>query len=212
MTSLLDLDHQFERIQASLVNDYEGVFTPDEVREAYATAREHIQPQATVEEFLPILSERMARHLLTAKGQAEGRLTKPLPEVLFASERNSARSHMAAALMRVLSEGKVNVRCAGTHPRGGLDPLAVQVLAERDIKIQEPYPLPFSTSLADAADYVVVLGSHDFHSYPGITWLEWEVDSLDGEGLEGAREVRDQLEERVRELLTQIEASGHFAA
>lgn len=212
MTSLLDLDHQFERTMASLVHDYEGVFTPDEVREAFTSARRHIEPQATVEEFLPILSERMARHLLTAKGQAEGRLTKPLPEVLFASDRNSARSHMAAALMRVLSNGRVNVRCAGSHPKGGLDPLAVEVLAERGIKIQEPYPMPFSTSLADAADYLVVLGDHDFHGYPGITWLEWEVESLDGEGLEGARAVRDQLEERVRSLLAEIEAAGHFAA
>lgn len=210
MTSLLDLDRQYENYEASLVNEYRGVCTPEEVREAFHSARVHLAAQATVEDFLPILSERMTRQLLTAMCQAEGRISKPLPEVLFASESNAARSHMAAALMVKHSDGRVNVRCAGSHPKGGLNPLAREVLAERGIRISHPYPLPFSASLADAADYLVLLGTTDFHEYPGLRWMTWDTEGLKCTDIDAARAVCDLIEDHVLELLAEIDASSRW--
>jgi protein-tyrosine-phosphatase len=196
-----ELEARYAYDTAQLADHYEGVFTPQEVADAVAISREHLEKQATVSDFLPLLVSRMAREGLLARGQAQGRITKALPEILFVSEHNSARSHLAAALTRHLAEGKVNVRCAGLHPRGGLDPDVVTVLAERGIALKNPYPMPFTTSLVGAADVVVTLGVPEFHEFPGNHWVNWDVTSVEGESLEVVRSVADELEGRIRGLL-----------
>lgn len=196
-----ELEARYAYDTAQLADHYEGVFTPQEVADAVRISREHIEQQATVNDFLPLLVSRMAKEGLLARAQAQGRITKALPEVLFVSEHNSARSHMAAALCRHLAEGEVNVRCAGLHPAGGLDPDVVTVLAERGITLKNPYPLPFTSSLVGAADVVVTLGVPEFSEFPGKQWINWEIRSVEGESLDVVRQVADQVEEHVRELL-----------
>jgi arsenate reductase len=51
--------------------------------------------------------------------------------VLFLCTGNSARSQLAEALLRNLSEGKINVYSAGTSPRADVHPLTKEVLEER---------------------------------------------------------------------------------
>ena len=196
-----ELEARYAYDTSQLADHYEGVFTPQEVADAVRISREHIEQQATVNDFLPLLVSRMAKEGLLARAQAQGRIAKALPEVLFVSEHNSARSHMAAALCRHLAEGKVNVRCAGLHPQGGLDPDVVTVLAERGITLKNPYPLPFTSSLVGAADVVVTLGVPEFSDFPGKQWINWEIRSVEGESLDVVRQVADQVEEHVRELL-----------
>ena len=196
-----ELEARYAYDAAQLADHYEGVFTPQEVADEVRISREHIEKQATVNDFLPLLVSRMAKEGLLARAQAQGRIAKALPEVLFVSEHNSARSHLAAALCRHMAEGRVNVRCAGLHPRGGLDPDVVTVLAERGISLKNPYPLPFTTSLMGAADVVVTLGVPEFSGFAGKQWVNWEIRSVEGESLDVVRQVADQLEEHVRELL-----------
>jgi arsenate reductase (thioredoxin) len=51
---------------------------------------------------------------------------------------------MAAALAQHLSAGRVHVRSAGSHPTDQINPVAVQVLAERGINLTEAYPKPLT--------------------------------------------------------------------
>lgn len=196
-----ELEARYAYDTAQLADHYEGVFTPQEVADAVRISREHVEKQATVNDFLPLLVSRMAKEGLLARAQAQGRIAKALPEVLFVSEHNSARSHLAAALCRHLAEGKVNVRCAGLQPQGGLDPDVVTVLAERGISLKNPYPLPFTSSVLGAADVVVTLGVPEFSEFAGKHWVNWEIRSVEGESLDVVRQVADQLEQHVRELL-----------
>lgn len=198
-----ELEARYAYDTAQLADHYEGVFTPAEVRAAVEVAREHLEKQATVTDFLPLLVSRMAKEGLLAKAQAEGGIAKALPEILFVSEHNSARSHMAAALTKHLAEGKVNVRCAGLHSRGGLDRDVITVLAERGISLKYPYPMPFTSSLLGAADVVVTLGVPEFHDFAGKRWINWEVPAVVGEDLEAVRRVADDLERRIREMLAE---------
>lgn len=203
MLTAEELEARYAYDTAQLADHYEGVFTPAEVRDAVAVARGHLEKQATVTDFLPLLVSRMAKEGLLAKAQADGRVAKALPEILFVSEHNSARSHMAAALTRHIAEGKVNVRCAGLHPRGGLERDVITVLAERGISLKYPYPMPFTSSLLGAADVVVTLGVPQFHDFAGKVWVNWDVPAVIGEDLDAVRRVADDLEHRIREMLAE---------
>ncbi|WP_194793238.1 low molecular weight phosphatase family protein [Raineyella fluvialis] len=198
-----ELEARYAYDTAQLADHYEGVFTPEEVADAVKVARVHLEKQATVTDFLPLLVSRMAKEGLLARAQAEGWIAKALPEILFVSEHNSARSHMAAALTRHIAAGKVNVRCAGRHPRGGLERDVVTVLAERGIALKYPYPMPFTSSLLGAADVVVTLGVPEFCDFAGKRWINWDIPAVEGEGLEVVREVADDLERRIRVLLSE---------
>ena len=46
-----------------------------------------------------MLVHRFARELLRALGQVQGKIAKPVPEVLFVCVHNAGRSQMAAALL-----------------------------------------------------------------------------------------------------------------
>src|SRR3989338_842296 len=57
-------------------------------------------------------------------------------QILFLCVANSARSQMAEALARVvLGVGSYHFESAGSEPAGGIHPLAVQVMREKDIDI-----------------------------------------------------------------------------
>ena len=65
--------------------------------------------------FVPVLAHRFARERLKALGQADGRIAKEQPEVLFVCVHNAGRSQMAAGLVTLRSEGRIHVRSAGDH-------------------------------------------------------------------------------------------------
>lgn len=205
MTTVFDLDRQLEYGRGLLIDGYEGVFSADEVDRAYDMAQEQLSKHAVIEEYLPVLVDRMTRQILTAYGQAQGRMTKELPEILFVSERNAGRSQMAAALTRELSGGRVNVRCAGVHPEGRLDPNAVTVLAERGITLDNPIPMPFSASLVAAADIVVTMNCSDFDAYPGKRWVDWDISDPEGVSLDDVRRICDKITRNVRTLLQDMD-------
>ncbi|MEY2566618.1 MAG: ArsR family transcriptional regulator, arsenate/arsenite/antimonite-responsive transcriptional [Actinomycetota bacterium] len=58
------------------------------------------------------------------------------PRVLFLCTGNSARSQIAEALLQTRSDGAIEARSAGSHPKT-LHPNAVRVMAERGIDISE---------------------------------------------------------------------------
>lgn len=60
---------------------------------------------------------------------------RPILNVLFLCTGNSARSIMAEALMNNLPLARQKFRAfsAGSHPRGEVDPLALETLAEQNI-------------------------------------------------------------------------------
>jgi Low molecular weight phosphotyrosine protein phosphatase len=118
----------YDRLVDDLAYTYDGVFSRDSIAHAVADARAALEPTATIPDFLPILVARFAREQLTAAAQADGRLLKPVPELLFVCVQNAGRSQMAAALAQRLSAGKVHVRSAGSKPADTINPLPVQVL------------------------------------------------------------------------------------
>jgi hypothetical protein len=99
----------YDRVVHDLAYTYEGIVSRESIAQAVANALEALEPTATIPDFLPLLVSRFAREQLTAAAQADGRLIKPVPELLFVCVQNAGRSQMAAALAQHLSAGKVRV-------------------------------------------------------------------------------------------------------
>jgi len=56
-----------------------------------------------------------------------------------------------------------------------------------------------------AADAVITMGCGDACSiYPGKIYEDWEVEDPAGEDLERVREIREDIDRRVRELLARL--------
>jgi arsenate reductase len=136
--------------------------------------------------------------------------------LLFVCTGNSARSQMAEGWARRLAPGDIEVWSAGTRP-AGMNPLAVEVMAEKGVDIRRQR----SKSLAEVpgdADYVITLCAEAAAECPNLPArkerLAWNlpdpaaVDGTSEEKLQAFRTARDRIEALVRELL----ASPRFTA
>ncbi|GAB3764662.1 arsenate reductase ArsC [Microlunatus parietis] len=206
MTSF-DHEHRatYNRIVDELTYDYEGVFERAAIERAVLAARAALEPNAKIHTFLPVLTARFAKEQLTAAAQAEGKIAKQVPELLFVCVHNAGRSQLAAALADHLSGGRVHVRSAGSQPTGVVNPLAIEALAERGIQLAEAYPKPLTDQVVRAADVIVTMGCGDACPiYPGKRYLDWDVADPAGQPIEVVRSIRDDLADRVTGLLREL--------
>ena len=126
-------------------------------------------------------------------------------EVLFVCVHNAGRSQMAAALLRLRSEGRIQVRSAGSAPAGEINPNAVVALEELGVDLGEAFPKPLTDEVVRAADVVVTMGCGDACPiYPGKRYEDWELDDPAGQDLETVRRIRHELDRRVQRLIAEL--------
>ena len=194
--------HRYDQIIAELVYKFEGVFAPESIRAAVERARVDLEPTAKITEFLPVLVGRFAREQLTAAAQVDGKIPKPVPEILFICVHNAGRSQMAGALIDHLSAGRVHVRTAGSQPAEQINPEVVTVLAERGIDLNQAYPKPLNDDVVMASDVIITMGCGDACPiYPGKRYEDWDVADPAGQPLDVVRQIRDDIQQRVTNLL-----------
>ena len=195
----------WERIVDELAYAYEGLFPREAVARAVTEARQSFESVSRIPDYVPILTARYAKDQLKAAAQAEGRIAKQVPEILFICVHNAGRSQMAAALAQHLSAGRVHVRSAGSAPTGEINPSTIEVLRERGIDLTEAYPKPLSDSVVQAADVIVTMGCGDVCPiYPGKRYLDWDVPDPAGQPLDVVRDIRDDIQGRVTALLRDL--------
>jgi len=126
-------------------------------------------------------------------------------EVLFVCVHNAGRSQMAAALLAHHAAGRVTVRSAGSAPADQLNPAVVVAMAEVGIDISREHPRPLTGDAVEAADVVITMGCGDACPvFPGKRYLEWELADPAGQSLERVRGIRNEIDQRVRQLLAEI--------
>lgn len=132
-------------------------------------------------------------------------MTDDPPEVLFVCVHNAGRSQMAAALLGRYARGRVSVRSAGSAPAAEINPVVVAAMAEIGIDLASEVPKPLMGEAVRAADVVVTMGCGDACPvYPGKRYLDWELDDPAGRSLDEVRPIRDEIDRRVRGLLTEL--------
>jgi protein-tyrosine-phosphatase len=127
------------------------------------------------------------------------------PSVLFVCVHNAGRSQMAAGFLTALSGGAVDVLSAGSMPGDQINPVAVEAMAEVGIDIASNEPKLLSDQAVQDSDVVITMGCGDACPfYPGKRYEDWELEDPAGKDIETVREVRDEIERRVKELLASI--------
>ena len=127
------------------------------------------------------------------------------PEVLFVCVHNAGRSQMAAALLDHHANGKIQVRSAGSDPADRLNPAVVAAMAEVGIDLSKEFPKPLTDQAVRAADVVITMGCGDACPfYPGKRYEDWQLQDPAGQPIEVVRGIRDDIDARVRQLLTDV--------
>jgi len=188
-----------------LADEFKGTFGLETVRRYALDSLSTLGRGATLKDYVPLLVYRFTRERLHAAAQAEGKMTKEMPEVLFVCVHNAGRSQMAAALTHSLSGGRVHVRSAGSTPASQINPAVVQAMEEIRLDLSQEFPKPLTDEVVQAADVVITMGCGDACPiYPGKRYLDWEVDDPAGQPIETVRRIRDEIRNRVQSLLAEL--------
>ncbi|HZA73450.1 MAG TPA: heat-shock protein HtpX, partial [Propionibacteriaceae bacterium] len=100
----------------------------------------------------------------------------------------------------------VEVRSAGSLPGDRVNPAAVEAMAEVGIDISDQRPKVLTTDAVEASDVVITMGCGDACPiFPGKRYLDWELEDPAGKGVESVRPIRDEIERRIRGLLTELQ-------
>ena len=124
--------------------------------------------------------------------------------VLFVCVHNAGRSQMAAAFCESLSDGRVQVRSAGSAPAAVVNPVVVEAMREVGVYL-DAQPQLLSDEAVLGADVVITMGCGDACPvFPGKRYEDWVVDDPAGQGLEVVRRIRDEIRQRVAGLLADM--------
>jgi len=128
-------------------------------------------------------------------------------KIVFACVHNAGRSQMAAALFNALSDPKkARAVSAGTAPGTQVHPEVVVVMREVGIDLSSAKPTRLTTELGAGARYLITMGCGEQCPFlPGVEVLDWGLEDPKGQPLERVREIRDDIQRRVREL---VDANG----
>jgi protein-tyrosine-phosphatase len=213
-TQLTELDvdlvtrGHLEKSLASLEDELGGVFGSETIERYMAESLSSLGP-ARIDNFVPLFVHRFARERLRALAQADERITKDVPEVLFVCVHNAGRSQMAAGLLNKLGEGRVHVRTAGSDPAEEINPAVVEAMEEVGVDLSPEFPKPLTDEFVRAADAVITMGCGDACPiYPGKRYEDWELDDPAGKDVETVRRIRDDIQARVTALLSEVAPEG----
>lgn len=133
------------------------------------------------------------------------------PGILFVCVKNGGKSQMAGGLMRHLAGDTVTVYTAGTKPGTALNAQSVESLAELGIDLSAEHTKPITSEMLNSVTLIITLGKEAVvDPVPGIEIRNWDTDEPSERGIEGTermRLVRDDIKNRVLELIQEIGSS-----
>jgi arsenate reductase (thioredoxin) len=132
-------------------------------------------------------------------------MTSDRPSVLFLCTHNAGSSVAARVLLDHYAQGRVEVLSAGSEPGDQINPVVVQILAERGVDASKEFPKPITDEIARAADVIVTMGCGDACPvYPGKRYLDWELTDPAGLPIDQVRPIIDEIDNRVHGLLAEL--------
>jgi arsenate reductase len=160
----------------------------------------------------------IARHptaLEDAKAMAKKFVTPMMnrKKVLYVCTENACRSQMASAFTQYHAGDRIEVESGGSAPAQEANPVMVEVMAERGIDMAFREPKTIEDAVRRMKPELVVSMGCEVACpvFPGATNQEWDLQDPSGKPIEFMREVRDDIEQRVKKLISTITGNGQGA-
>jgi arsenate reductase len=127
--------------------------------------------------------------------------------VLFVCNHNAGRSQMAQAFLERYAPADLMAESAGSEPAQRIWPTVIEAMSEVGIDISDRRPKRLIPEMQLHADWAVTFKCGDACPYVPAPVEDWDVVDPAERPIEDVRAIRDEIDERVRELLvTRIDA------
>src|ERR671913_611550 len=135
---------------------------------------------------------------------------KELPNdktVLFVCVENAGRSQMAEGFFRRYAPRGYLTLSAGTKPSGDINPLAIEVMNEVGIDISNQKSKEITEDMMRNSTKIVNMGCMDKSFCPTLfipNLIDWGIEDPKGKSIEQVRGIRDDIEQRIKQLVTNL--------
>lgn len=129
-------------------------------------------------------------------------------DILFVCVENAGRSQMAEAFFRKLAPKNFVAKSAGTKPGSNINPIVAEAMQEIGVDMTKNYPKSLSPNMIDDSVRTVNMGCMDKEACPALfvkDVLDWGIEDPKGKSIDEVRKIRDQIESKVKDLISQLE-------
>ena len=134
-----------------------------------------------------------------------------MKKILFACGENAGRSQMAKSFFNLYAQqDHLNwvAESAGTYPADRINPVVQQVMEEKGVDLSEVKPKLFDPK--KAADYEILISfgciaKSYFSEEIQHRIKEWYLNDPRDKDPEEVRKIRDEIDERVKRLVQELE-------
>lgn len=131
-----------------------------------------------------------------------------MKHLLFVCVENSCRSQIAEAFARIHGAGEVEVYSAGSRPSGKVNPKAIESMRELDYDLTKHDSKSLEEIPNVEYDFAVTMGCGDECPFVRAKRREdWQIPDPKDLPIEQFRETRNLIEQKVKDILSQIKDS-----
>src|SRR5215211_4339592 len=127
--------------------------------------------------------------------------------ILFVCIENAGRSHIAEGFFRKYAPRGYMTISAGTKPSGEINPLAIEVMKEVGIDISNQKSKEITEDMMRNSTKIVNMGCMDKSFCPTLfipNVMDWGIEDPKGKPIEKVREIRNDIDAKVRELAAEL--------
>ena len=127
--------------------------------------------------------------------------------ILFVCVENAARSQMAEGFFNKSPPEGYKAVSGGTQPVSQINPVVIDLMKEVGIDISNQKSKEITEDMMRNSFKTVNMGCVDKESCPTIflpNVLDWNLEDPKGKSFERIREIRDEIDQRVKELVASI--------
>jgi arsenate reductase (thioredoxin) len=132
---------------------------------------------------------------------------EPAKSILFVCVENAGRSQMAEGFFNKYAPKGYEAISAGTKPVSQLNPIAVEVMREAGVDISNQKSKELTEDMIHNSSNIVNMGCLEKESCPTLflqNLLDWNIEDPKDKPIEKFREIRDEINQRVKEIVASI--------
>ena len=131
-----------------------------------------------------------------------------LKRILFVCVENAGRSQMAEGFFQKYAPKGYEAISAGTKPTPEINPIAIDVMKEIGIDLGKQKPKVLTNEIISDSILNINMGCMDKTECPVVFMknsVDWNIEDPKGKPIEKVREIRDNIELKVRQLCKTLE-------